>query len=66
MKRLIKTDSITVNQLVEMCNKFGISLDAKISIMGAETRYVVFEDGYITLDECNYLDELNEEYVIEE
>lgn len=63
MKRLARVENgITVNELVEMCNKNGISLDTKISTMGADTKYVVIDDDAIVLDEQNYLDEIGEEY----
>ena len=62
MKKLIKVNNgITVKDLVDICDKYGISMNTEISIMGAETRYIII-DSTIMLDERNCLDEIDEEY----
>lgn len=59
MKLLKKIeDTLTIQELIEIAKESGLPMNTKISIMGAETKYVIEDNGRILLDEKNCLEEM--------
>lgn len=61
MRLLQQVDSITLEELLRIAEENGLPLNTRISIMGAETRFIIEDKGRILLDERNCIEELNED-----
>ena len=60
MRLLQQVDNgITLEELLRIAEENGLPLNTRISIMGAETRFIIEDKGRILLDERNCIEELN-------